>query len=64
MSYVQLSTLQAGSYFRRSNGGHVLLKTSLHQNGKIGAYNPFGQLLWIDPNSTVMILNEEKGFTV
>lgn len=46
-------------YFRTSTHTHILSKTALVKGNKIGAYNPFGQLIWIDRNRKVIIVPEE-----
>jgi len=41
-------------YFRTNENGQILSKTALVKGDKIGAYNPFGQLIWIKKNSIVI----------
>jgi hypothetical protein len=53
MPAIILSQVEWCSYFRTSLGSHILLKSALKSGDKIGAYNPFGQLIWIDANATV-----------
>jgi len=43
-------------YFRTTEFGQVLSKTALIKGDKIGAYNPFGQLIWIERDLKVIIV--------
>jgi hypothetical protein len=41
-------------YFRQSGQGHILRKTALRNGNKIGVFNPFGQIIYVDENIEVV----------
>lgn len=56
MKKIKLSELQWSASFRQNEHGHILVKSALEKGSKIGVYNPFGQLLWLEKNIEVIIV--------
>jgi len=44
-------------YFRTNEHGQILSKTALIKGDKIGAYNPLGQLIWVEKNLIVIVVS-------
>lgn len=53
----KLSELPWMGYFRTSEQGLILMKSALVKGDKIGALNPFGDLIWVDKNAKVIIVH-------
>lgn len=53
---VLLADLPWMGYFRTKEFGQILSKTALVKGDKIGAYNPLGQLIWVDRNLKVVLV--------
>lgn len=52
---VALAEVPWMGHFRTSEYSHILSKTALIKGDKIGAYNPLGQLIWVERNQNVIL---------
>lgn len=53
MSKVKLADLKPLAKFRVNAQGHVLVRGAITKGTKVGAYNPFKDLLWIEGDTIV-----------
>jgi hypothetical protein len=55
-----LNKLPSLEYFKDGEEGLIMRKSGLKRESKIGAYNPFGQLIWMDENLLIIHLVENE----